>query len=436
VRTTWRVLAGHRDFRLVLAGGVVSQTGDWILLVGLMYRVYAMTGSTVATGLTLLSSLVPQVLLGTIAGVFVDRWDRRRTMIIADLLLAAGLLPLLAVHGAGQVWIVCVVLAWEAAVEQLFTPAQLAFIPALVPEDRLVAANALNGQVSDVSRLAGSGLGGLIAAVGGLTAVTLSDAASFLVSAGLLVLVRARVPAGARARSQAPGQPEPEPGERLKAIGSELRDGLRLAAKHPFLRALLLYGLITSVGENIMLTLFAPFVREVLHGTSEDYGLVNAAQAIGGIVGGLFAVSLSQRFSATRLFTVSAVVFGVIDLGIFLYPLGYVALWPAIVGMVVVGLPSALNLAALITLFQQSTEDAYRGRIFGAMSAVFSVGALAGPLAGGYLSGALGIVPVIAVQGAGYVLAGLAMTVALRSSDPAPRPASPQIAKGRLISYN
>ena len=66
---------------------------------------------------------------------------------------------------AGQVWIVCAVLAWEAAVEQLFTPAQLAFIPTLVPEDRLVAANALNGQVSDVSRLAGSGLGGLIAAL-------------------------------------------------------------------------------------------------------------------------------------------------------------------------------------------------------------------------------------------------------------------------------
>lgn len=414
MRETWRVLKGHRDLRLVLGAGLISQTGDWVLTVGLMYRVYAMTGSTVATALTLLSSLIPQVLLGTIAGAFVDRWDRRRTMIVADLLLAAGLLPLLAVHGKAQIWIVFVVVAWEAAVEQLFTPAELALTPSLVPEEHLVTANAASGQVRDISRLAGSGLGGVIAAVGGITAVTFSDAASFLFSAALLVLVTARKQTPAPEAEQT--EQTEDAGRRLEALAIELKDGLRLAAQHPFLRALLLYGFVTSIGENIMATLFAPFIRDVLHGSNADYGLVLAAQAVGGIVGGLFAASLSQRFSTLKLFTVSAIVFGTVDLGIFLYPLAYRALWPAVVGMVVVGLPSALNLAALITLFQRSTTDAYRGRVFGAMSAVFSVGSLAGPLAGGLLSGTLGIVPVIAEQGAGYVLCGLAMMIALRPS--------------------
>jgi MFS family permease len=82
--------------------------------------------------------------------------------------------------------------------------------------------------------------------------------------------------------------------------------------------------------------------------------------------------------------------------------------------MIVVGLPGALSMAGLITLFQRATTDAYRGRVFGAMSTVFSVGSLAGPLAAGYLSGTLGIVPVIAEQGAGYVICGLLMMVALR----------------------
>jgi len=184
------MLAGRRDLRLVLTAGVISMTGDWILTIGLTYRVFAVTGSTVASALTMASAFAPQLLLGAVAGVFADRWDRRRTMITADLLLAAGLLPLLLVHDASQVWIVFAVLFWEGCVEQFFSPAQQAMVPRLVPEDELVAANALSGQVSNVSRLAGSALGGVLAAAGGIVAVTLADAASFLASAVLLVLVR------------------------------------------------------------------------------------------------------------------------------------------------------------------------------------------------------------------------------------------------------
>src|SRR5579862_8721843 len=146
------MLAARRDLRLVLCAGTISLTGDWVLIIGLIYRVYAVTGSTVASALTMASSTAPQLLLGAVAGVFADRWDRRRTMIVADLLLAAGLLPLLAVDGAGRVWIVFVVMFWEGCVGQFFSPADQAMVPRLVPEDELVTANAVSGQVSNVSR--------------------------------------------------------------------------------------------------------------------------------------------------------------------------------------------------------------------------------------------------------------------------------------------
>jgi Na+/melibiose symporter-like transporter len=167
MRTIWRVLAGHRDLRLVLSAGLISMTGDWILRVGLVYRVYALTGSTVASALTMASSFLPQVLLGALAGVFADRWDRRRTMIVANLLLAAGLLPLLLVRGAGQVWIVFTVLLFEGIVQQFFSPAEQALLPRLVPDDKLITANAVSGQTQNLARLTGSGLGGVIAAAGG-----------------------------------------------------------------------------------------------------------------------------------------------------------------------------------------------------------------------------------------------------------------------------
>lgn len=75
MRATWRLLAARRDLRLVLSAGTISLTGDWVLIIGLIYRVYAVTGSTVASALTMASSVAPQVLLGAVAGVFADRWD-------------------------------------------------------------------------------------------------------------------------------------------------------------------------------------------------------------------------------------------------------------------------------------------------------------------------------------------------------------------------
>src|SRR5260370_3717599 len=153
-----RVLAGQGDRRLVLSAGLSSLTGDWILRIGLVYRVYVLTGSTVASALTMMASFVPQVLLGPVAGVFADRWDRRQTMIVADLLLAAGLLPLLLVRGAGHVWIVFVVLLWEGFVQQFFSPPAQPLLPRLVPDDQLVPANPASGQTQNLSPLAASAL--------------------------------------------------------------------------------------------------------------------------------------------------------------------------------------------------------------------------------------------------------------------------------------
>jgi 2-polyprenyl-3-methyl-5-hydroxy-6-metoxy-1,4-benzoquinol methylase len=162
--------------------------------------------------------------------------------------------------------------------------------------------------------------------------------------------------------------------------------------------------------------LFAPFVEHVLHGTSQEYGLVVAAQAVGGIAGGVVAAACARRVRAARLLSIGAAVFGLVDLAIFLYPLGYVAVWPAAVGMVIVGIPGALCTAGLITLFQRNSADAYRGRIFGALNTAEGVTILAGTLGAGYLSRYAGIIAVLAIQGGAYVVAGLAMLAWLKNS--------------------
>ena len=143
-------------------------------------------------------------------------------------------------------------------------------------------------------------------------------------------------------------------------------------------------------------------------------GVITASQAVGGLVGGTVAATVGHRFSPAVLLGAGAVAFGAIDLAIFLYPLAYDAVWPAVLGMVLVGFPGALTVAGYLTLFQRSTEDALRGRAFSLVALFRTIAVIIGTSAAGVLGERLGIVPVLAYQGVGYVLAGAVVLVALR----------------------
>ncbi|GIM92901.1 MFS transporter [Paractinoplanes toevensis] len=389
-----------RDYRLLLAANFVSFTGDWVLTAGLTYQVYALTGSALASAGMVLATLIPQVTLGSFAGVAADRWDRRRTMIACNLLLAVTLLPLLLITEPGRIWLVYAVAAAQSALALCFASAEAALVPSLVEEKRLVTANALNGQARDVARLVGAAAGGFLAAAGGIRLITIADAATFAAAAALLALIRYRAH---------------QPGAKAAAPRtlSEWLAGTRMAVSTRTLRTLLIFALITGVGEAIMMTLMAPFVRDVLHGGAETYGTIMAVQAVGGLAGGALATLVGHRVPARLLLGGGAVVFGSLDLVLFLYPLITTTVWPAFVIMVVVGLPGALTVAGLVTVFQTATEDSHRGRVYGAIMAVRAAAMLVGIALAGTLAGRAGIVPVIAVQGAAYLSAGLLVLAAL-----------------------
>ncbi len=407
----------HRGLRLLLTAGLISLTGDWVLRVGLAYFVYALTGSTLASAVMLLASFVPQILLSSVAGVFVDRWHLKPTMVVTNLLLAVGLLPLLAVRHSSQIWIVYAVVAFEGCIAQFFAPAEQSVVPQIVDDEHLVTANALSGQNSGLSRLIGSAVGGVVAATGGITGLAVVDAASFLVAAALI----ARIPLPRRA-ARTPAESDEPATAGLAGVTREWREGIRAIRASAVLRFLAIFLLIASLGEGVMGTLFAPFVRSVLHGSVTDYGLIVAAQAIGGIGGGLVAASIGNRPAARRVLGWSAVAFGLIDLAIFLYPLIWVTVWPAIALMIVVGVPGSLLLAAAMTLLQRNTSDALRGRVFGSLGAVEGVAIVTGTVAAGLLGQSLGIVATLCAQGAGYVAAGAMILITLRGSVPAAAP--------------
>lgn len=413
----WGVLVRQRDYRLLLSAGLISLVGDWLLRTGLAFQVYVLTGSTLASGGLLLASFLPAVLLGSLAGVFVDRWNQRTTMIVTNLLHAVVLLPLIAVHDASTIWIVYGVVLAQSSLQQFFTPAEQSLVPLLVNADQLVTANALNSQIRDLARLIGAALGGVLAAAGGLTLLAIGDAMTFLVAVALI--------AAMRHRRERPRRTKESAGCAIRRLKEEWTEGLRLCVAGPAMRLFFVFCLVTGVGEGIMSTLFAPFVSAELGGDGKVYGLIVSSQAVGGIVGGLVAAAIGSRWPAATLWGLGALAFGLIDIALFGYPLASDSVIPAFVCMIVVGLPGALCLAGMMTVFQTLTADGTRGRIYGAVGAAESVAVLIGITSAGFLGDAVGIIPILVIQGLGYVVGGLVVLSRRRVLEPRPVTAPP-----------
>ena len=405
-------LLRQRNFGLLWLAGLISLIGDWVLVVGLPIEIYNRTSSTLATAGMVLASLVPAVTLGSIAGVFVDRWDRRRLMVIVNVLLALALLPLLAIDALG-IWIAYAVLVAASCLAQLFEPAEAALLPNLVEgEADLVTANALNGMNNQLARIIGPAIGGVAVAMGGLTLVAVVDAVSFIAAALLLLAIRS-----SRTRTERPVHPESVEAEAASAwsrLRREWREGLELVLRHPVLRALLVFFVITRIGEGLVGTLFVPWATDVLRTDAAGYGWILSAQAVGGLGGAVVVGRFGSRIRPLRLLVVSSVVFGLIDLVLFTYPAFYPVLGPALVGMVIVGVPAAAMGAANATLQQTYAADTHRGRVVGALLAVGALGSLVGAVGAGLLGEVLPVVPLLIVQGSGYVVAGLAVAFMTR----------------------
>ena len=409
-------LLRQRNYGLLWFGGLVSMLGDFVLFAGLPYEIFRLTGSTLATMGMVFSFLIPSILFGSVAGVFVDRWDRRRLMVAVNLLQAATLLPLLLVAQLG-LWVVYAVLLAESSLSQLFGPAQVALLPSLLADqgEQLITANALTGVSRHLSRLIGPAVGGVIVTVGGISAVALVDSASFVVSAGLLALIHS--PPFVRSVAESL---EHEALSAWRRLASEWRDGLRVVLNQPILRALLVFAVITAIGEGLTLTLFAPWVVEALHSDGTGYGWVLSTQAIGGLAGALAIARLGPRIRPLPLLIGGALAFGAIDLVLFTYPVLYPHIGPALVMLVIVGVPGAAMGAATLTLQQSLTEDSHRGRVVGAIGAVGGIGALVGATLAGVLGQVLPVVLLLVVQGSGYLIGGTAVLLMVRRATAQP----------------
>jgi MFS family permease len=401
----------QRNFALLWAGGLISMLGDWLLFIALPFYIYELTGSALATGAMFIAETLPILLFGSIGGVFADRWDRKKTMIIADLLRAALLLLLLAVRSPEWLWAIYLVVFVQSSVGQFFNPAKGALIPQLVDEQQLMPANSLNSLGIELTRLIGAPLGGALMALMGLASVVVLDCVSFVVSALLIGLIAA--PRGGQVDTAA------APGAGITAllagVWGDLVEGLRLVRSTRWLAGLFLAMGVLMFGQGITNALLVPFVEQVLHGDAQVFGWIVSAQGIGGLIGGLLAGTIGQLFSPVRIMAVSACAMGVLVLLIVNIPVLAVVL----ALMAVIGLPVVAFMVSEATMLQSGVADQYRGRVLGSYGMALALAMLLGMGAASALGDWLGAVPLLDFVSGLYVLTGVIVLVLVGDYQPA-----------------
>lgn len=392
-------------FRNLWAAGLISDTGDWLLLVALPIVVYQLTGSALGTSVAFAAELAPGIALAPLGGRLADTVDRRKVMIGLTALQALALLPLLFVHGAHGLGIVYGVIVAQASLAALFDPAKNALLPTLVQPAQLVPANSLVGLGGAMARLAGGPLGGLLLATGSLRTIVIADASTFLL-AGLLV---ARVPRPAGQR--------PRRGAASDALAAPT-GGLRAILRRPAVRAALGVALVADIAQGIFVVLFIVFVARRLHGGAAETGLLRGVQAAGAIAGGLLLAARGDRWRPLALAAMAAIAFGVLDLTIWNGPLVTRTEVVYVLLFVCAGAPGVIMETAGISFLQRATGEGERGRAFAALGLTENAGQALGLLAAGVLTAPLGLTALLDAQAGLYLLAGALVIVGARKARP------------------
>src|SRR5579862_6558898 len=246
-----------RDFRLLWGAGVISSLGSWLLVLAIPAHVYLVTRSLAATGLTVAADYLPMLLLGPVAGVLADRWDRRRLMLAADVFRAAAVATMLLATGRGMYWIIYPAMVAESSGTVLFRPAWQARTPAVVGTGTaLNSANALNSAGNGIVRLIGGPAGGILLAAFGIRVLICADVASYLISALAMV-------ATSRAAERRPGR-----AATLRAAVADLAEGLRALRRYRMAWTLLPVTVVFLAANASLSAVVVPFGLERLGGAT------------------------------------------------------------------------------------------------------------------------------------------------------------------------
>jgi MFS transporter, DHA3 family, macrolide efflux protein len=363
-------------FRRLWLAQLVSIFGDFIALYAVIAMVsFRMHGTPRQVTLISVFFLLPLALIGPIAGVFVDRWDPRRTMIASDLSRGLLILGLVFAHVPEHVY---AVLFAVSIFSSFFVPAQSVVLPLIVPPQGLLGANAAMQQAMQVVRIVSPVLSGALVGWLGGNICYYADSASFFFSAAMLTSIEvASRPAHAN--------------KQMKSVVSDVLSGMKFIITHEVIGFVILSIAAGMFAIGAFASLIAVYVRDILHMNARTYGALGSVIGFGMLAGGFALTKLAARFPDKPKLIVAGLFFCGVSIA-------FIAVFPnvtaAVIGCLAVGLSSSLLIVPAMTMMQGHVPHEMRGRVTSSSMSLMTLAQGAALLFTGDLASRFGIAAV------------------------------------------
>jgi MFS family permease len=379
-----------RNYRLFVAGQLISLIGTWMQTVAQSWLIYRLTGSAALLGLIGFAGQIPVFVLAPLGGVIADRLNRHRVLIATQsaMMVLALMLAASTLSGRVAVWQVFTLAALLGLANAFDIPARQAFVAEMVEREDLVNAIALNSSMVNGARIVGPAIAGILVASVGEGWCFLLNGISYV--AVLVALLRMHVTPGVARTSDS-------------SAWDSVVEGFAFAwQKTPIRALLLLLGLVSLMGMpySVLMPIFAD---EILHGGPDAYGLLMSASGVGALsAAAMLTVRKSVR-GLGRWVAVSAAGFGACLIAFAVSK----ALWLSALLLIPAGFCMMMEMAASNTLIQSMVPDRLRGRVMAVYSMMFMGMAPLGALMAGFLATRMGAQATVAAGGAVCIAGGV-----------------------------
>ena len=336
-----------RNYRLFFGGQSISLIGTWVTRLATSWLVYRLTGSAVLLGVVGFSSQIPSFLLGPIAGVLVDRWDRHRTLTLTQVLsmIQSCALAWLALSGVIKVWEIIALALFQGVIGAFDMPVRQSFVIQMVDHrEDLGNAIALNGTMVNSASLVGPAIAGAVIAGVGEGYCFLIDGISYIAVVASLLMMRITIPQVRRPP---------------RHVLLELNEGWRYVRESLPIRSILMNLALVSMFGMSYSVLMPIFAAEVLHGGPNTLGLLMASVGVGALTG---TVSLTMRRSVVGLGRRIVIATALCGFGLIAFGLSR-AMWLSMLILPVLGFGLMQQMAASNTILQTIVDDEKRGRV-------------------------------------------------------------------------
>jgi MFS family permease len=387
----------HRNFRLFFLGQGISLIGTWMQQIAMSWVVFQLTGASFQLGLVLFCGQIPSLFLSPLAGVLIDRWSRRRLLLLTQSLamIQAFTLAALDMTGTIAVWQILPLSVFLGVVNTFDIIGRQTFLTEMVTDrNDLSNAIALNSSLMNIARLLGPSLAGLLLAETNASVCFLVNGVSYF--AVLLALLAMRVAPHITRHNG-------------KGLREELREGFFYAFHFLPIRVILLVCCTASMVGGSYNVILPEYAVQILHGNARTLGMMSTAAGLGALGGALFLAARNSVVGLGRWIWIGLVLMGI----------GFIAFawatqfWMAFTALTIIGFGLMVQIAASNTLLQTIVEEDKRGRIMSFFTMAFLGMAPLGSLLTGYLAETQGIAFVFIMNGCVCLVSALVFFVLL-----------------------